>query len=421
MRQKLGHYRWWIVGLLFFATTINYIDRQVIALLKGTLTTELAWSPDHAEEYYSWIAATFQALYAMGYLFGGRLMDVIGLRRGYTLSVTLWSLAAAAGGMVNSVFGFCFVRGALGLAEGGNFPAAVKAVTEWFPKKERALATGIFNAGSNFGPVLTPPLVAWLTLNYGWRSAFYVTGSFGALFVVAWLLMYKRPEEHPRVSPEELAHIQSDPPDPAGRVSWGALLKVKGAWAFIVGTAFGSPIWWFWLFWAPDFFDKRFGLDLKNVGLPLIAIYLLADVGSVGAGWLSSFFIRHGWDPVRARKAVMLGCALCVVPVTMAATVPAAWGAVGLIGLAAAAHQGWSCNLYTLVSDTLPRHSVSSVVGMGGLAGSAMGMFFSLYVGKVLQETHSYSTIMFLAPVAYLAALAIIHLLLPARREAGAP
>ena len=416
-----SRFRWWIVVLLFFATTVNYIDRQVIALLKNTLGTELAWSSDHAELYYSWIAASFQAMYALGYLFGGRLMDLIGLRRGYTLSVGLWSLAAAAGGMVSTVTGFCFVRGALGLAEGGNFPAAIKAVSEWFPKKERALATGIFNAGSNFGPILTPPLVAWLTLSYGWRSAFYVTGSFGAVFVIAWLLIYKSPDQHPLVSPAELAHIQSDPPDPVVRVPWLGLLNERGAWAFIVGMFLSAPIWWFWLFWAPDFFDKRFGLDLKTVGLPLIAIYLLADVGSVGAGWLSSSLIRRGWDAVRARKVVLLGCALCVVPVTQASIVSSAWGAVALIGLAAAAHQGWSCNLYTLVSDTMPRNSVSSVVGMGGMAGSALGLFFSLYVGKVLQETHSYTTIMYLAPVAYLLALAIIHLLLPAKKGQGVP
>lgn len=417
-RRSWHGFRWWIVVLLFFATTFNYIDRQVIGILKNTITGDLHWPKEHAEEYYSYIAAVFQSCYALGYLFGGRLMDVIGLRAGYTLSITLWSIFAAATGFAQSLAGFFVARGGLGLAEGGNFPAAVKAVGEWFPRSERALATGIFNAGSNMGPVLGPPLVIWLNAAYGWQMAFIATGVIGLAWIPFWLAMYRKPSEHPKVSPAELAMIQSDPPDPSQKIAWGELRRYRATWAFVAGMGLSAPFWWFYLFWAPDFFQKTFQMDVKNVGVPLITIYLIADVGSVAGGWLSSHLIRKGRSVAFSRKTAFLTCACCVVPVVSAPYMPNAWAAIAVIGLAMAAHQGNSANLYTMVSDTMPRYAVSSVVGMGGFAGSALGIVFSLWVGKVLQQTHSYQVMFLAAPVAYFSALGIIHLLLPTFEQA---
>lgn len=409
IRPLVSRYRWWICALLFFATTINYIDRQVISILKPNLTKELGWS----EVDYSTIVMWFQGLYAAGYLLAGRFMDIIGVRRGYALSVGLWSLAAMLHGLVSSVAGFSFARALLGISEGGNFPAAVKTVSEWFPQKERAAATGLFNSGSNLGPILAPLTVAWLTLHFGWRSSFIVTGAVGFLWLIWWVLTYKRPREHPSVSEAELQLIESDPPDPVERVPWLRLTQFRATWAFVTGMVFTAPFWWFYLFWAPDFFNKRFGLDLKTVGLPLVTIYIMADIGSIGAGYLSSYLIKRGWTVGKARKSALLLCAICVIPVYFAAVVGNPWAAVGLIGLAAAAHQGFSCNLYTLVSDTMPRSAVSSVVGMGGFFGSLAGMFFSLYVGKVLQATQNFQPMFYMAPIAYLSAILIIHLLVP--------
>ena len=406
---KVPNFRWWICGLLFFATTINYVDRSVLGVLKGQLTKELGWN----EIDYSHIVMWFQAAYAAGYLLSGRLMDLIGLKRGYTLSVGLWSLAAACTGFVSSIFAFCAVRAGLGLAEGGNFPAAVKTVGEWFPQRERALATGLFNAGSNVGPIVTPLVVAWLTLHFGWQSAFFVTGIVGFAWIVAWWLVYQKPSEHSRLSPEELEYIQCSPSIQAERIPWMSHLNRRSTWAFIVGMLFSAPIWWFYLNWGPDFFSKRFGYDLKNVGIPLVVIYLLADVGSIGGGWLSSHLIRNGKSVDFARKITLLVCVLCILPVVFAATVTQAWLAILLLGLAMAGHQGWSANLYTLVSDTTPQKAVSSVVGMGGMAGSLAGLFFSMYVGQVLQKTQSYTSILYIAPVAYVVALVLIQVLVP--------
>lgn len=412
-RPSWHGYRWWIVALLFLATTVNYVDRQVVALLKDHITAALSWTKDNAEWNYGLVTASFQAMYALGYLFGGRLMDVIGLKRGYTLCVTIWSLAAAATGYMFSTVSMCAARAALGLAEGGNFPAAVKTVSEWFPKRERALATGIFNAGSNLGPLITPLMVAWLVEIVGWRMTFVATGLIGFTFVVLWLAVYQHPHQHKHVSETELSHIRSDPPDPEVRIPWGRLLDYRATWAFIAGMGLTAPFWWFYLFWAPDFFKKTYAMDLKTVGLPLVTIYLLADVGSVGAGWLSSHLVAKGREVGFARKVAFATCALCVIPVVFAPYVSNAWAAVGLIGLAAAAHQGFSANLYTLVSDNMPRYAVSSIVGMGGFTGSCVGLVFSLFVGKVLQATHSYHIMFLLAPFAYLGSATIIHSLLP--------
>ncbi|MEW6746564.1 MAG: MFS transporter [Planctomycetota bacterium] len=406
---RRGWYRWVVCGLLFFATTINYIDRQVIGVLKPTLSAELHWD----EVDYSNVVSAFQAAYAIGYAAGGRFMDRVGVRLGYGLAVLFWSIAAMAHALVRTVFGFGVVRFALGLSEGGNFPAAVKTVSEWFPKKERALATGIFNAGSNVGALITPIVVPLIVTWSGWPAAFLVTGSLGFVWLVAWWWSYESPERHPRVRPEELAHIQSDPPDPPVKISWLELLRHRQTWAFVIAMFMVSPIWWFYLFWIPDFLNKKHGLDLLGMMGPLVTIYLMTDVGSVGGGWLSSHLIKRGWSINAARKTALLTCALCVVPIFSASLVTSLWVAVILIGLAASAHQGFSANLYTLVSDMMPRRAVSSVVGIGGMAGGIGGMLVAQVVGHVLEWTGSYLIPFAMAASAYLIALAIIHVLVP--------
>jgi len=408
-----GYFRWVICGLLFFATTINYIDRQVIGILKQTLERDLHWS----EIDYANIVFAFQLAYAAGYCFAGRLMDVVGVRIGYALAVTVWSFAAMAHALMRTVFGFQAARFGLGLAEGGNFPAAIKSVSEWFPKSERALATGIFNAGSNVGALITPLLVPWLTVKYGWPAAFLVTGVLGFLWLAFWLLLYERPERHARVSPRELAHIQSDPPDPPAKISWLWLLGHRQTWAFAIGMFLSSPIWWMYLYWVPDFLHKKHGLNLLQLGPPLVVIYLMTDVGSVGGGWLSSWLIQRGWSVNAGRKVALLVCALCVLPIFFASQASSLWLAVLLIGLAASAHQGFSANLYTLVSDTVPRKAVSSVVGIGGMAGAIGGMFIAKFMGYILEKTGSYLIPFALPGFAYLTALLVIHLLLPKLEE----
>ena len=397
--------------MLFFATTINYIDRAVIGILKPTLMADLKWS----EVDYANIVSWFSFAYAIGYGVAGRAIDVLGVRVGYALAVVGWSLAAMGHGLVRSVLGFGLMRAALGLTEGGNFPAAVKSASEWFPKRDRAFAVGVFNSGSNVGVVIAPLLVPWLTEHFGWPAAFYVTGSLGFVWVIAWWLMYEAPEKHARVSAEELSYIQSDPADPVAKVPWLQLLRYRQVWAFIVGMVISCPIWWFYLFWAPGFFHDKFHLDMKNIGWPLVAVYLMADVGSIGGGWLSSRLIRMGWSINAARKTAMLVCALCVVPVFTAALVENAWIAVGVLGLAAAAHQGFSANLYTFVSDTTPRVAVSSVVGLGGMTAGFGAVGFQRLTGRVLQRwpEHGYLYVLGVASCAYLVALALIHLLSP--------
>ncbi|MHB8637398.1 MAG: MFS transporter [Fimbriimonadaceae bacterium] len=403
------NYRWWICWLLFVATTINYVDRQTIALLKPDLAKQFHWTEDDYGNIVFW----FQCAYAAGYLFGGRLMDVIGLRRGFSVAVTLWSAAAVGTAFVTSVTGFCGVRAALGLAEGGNFPAAIKTVSEWFPRRERALATGLFNAGAPIGAIVTPAIVPFLTLHFGWRMAFIITGAFGAIWLIWWLAAYRRPAEHARCGAEELALIQADPPDPETHISWIGLLKYRATWAYVIGTAVTSPIWWFYLFWVPDFLFKKYHVDLQSVGPPLIAVYLISDVGSVGGGWLSSVLLGRGWSLTASRKTALGVCALFVVPVVAAAFSHQLWVAAVAIGLAAAGHQGWSANLFTLASDTMPRRLVSSVVGIGGVVGAVGGMFYAKLVPFVLDRTHSYFLLFAFAPLAYVVGWLAIHVLLP--------
>lgn len=406
---RTGRFRWTICALLFFATTINYIDRQILGILAPTLKSELGWS----EIDYGNVVFAFQFAYAIGLLGMGGFMDWIGTRKGFSFAIIFWSLAAMGHAAAKSVAGFSVARFALGLGEAGNFPAAIKTVAEWFPRKERALATGIFNSGSNIGATISPLLVPWLALEYGWRWAFIVTGAIGFVWLFFWWAIYRRPEEHPRLSKAELAYIQSDPAEPTAKISWFKLLPHRQTWAFAIGKFLTDPIWWFYLFWVPDFLNKNHGLTLTNVGLPLVVIYLVADVGSVGGGWLSSSLIKRDWSTNAARKTAMLVCAVCVVPIVFASTVSNLWAAVALVSLAAAAHQGWSANLFTTVSDMFPRRVVGSVVGIGGMLGAVGGMCVAKAAGYILEWTKSYFALFVIAGSAYLLALLIIHLLAP--------
>jgi ACS family hexuronate transporter-like MFS transporter len=402
--------RWMVVALLFCATVINYVDRAALGILKPVLERELDW--DQVD--YGWIVTAFQVTYAAGYALGGRLFDRIGVRLGYFLAVAVWSLAEAAHALVRTVSGFSLARAGLGIAEGGNFPAAIKTVTEWFPRQQRALATGLFNAGSNVGAVLCPLVIPWLAHRWGWQSAFLATGALGFAWVALWLTLYHAPDMHPRVSPAELAYIRSDPPDPVMEIPFLELLRHRQTWAYVVGMVSSSPIWWFYIYWTPDFLNKQHHLQLTESSGPLVAIFLVADVGGIAGGWLSSMLIKRGWSVNASRKVTLLICALCVVPVFFTALVSSLWISVALVALAASAHCGFAANLFTLVSDTVPRQAVSSVVGIGGMAGSIGGIFFAQAVARILQATHNNYMVPFaIAALVYLAALAVMHLLLP--------
>lgn len=434
---RVGNRRWLICALLFFAATINYVDRQVIGILKPTLQAEFGWS----EVAYGWIVFSFQTAYAIGLVTVGRLMDRFGTKIGFAASIIVWSIAAmghafavtigvatfgiAAWVMTTlgfdpattflsaSVFGFMIARFVLGLGEAGNFPASIKTVSEWFPKKERALATGIFNSGTNIGALATPLLVPIIVITWGWREAFIITGALGFIWLIFWWVIYRRPEEDTKLSKSELQYIQSDPPEPTARVPWSRLFPHRQTWAFGVGKFLTDPIWWVYLFWLPDFLNKQHGLDLKNFGIPLAVIYIIADVGSIGGGYISGALIKRGWTINKSRKTAMLVCALAVVPIVLASTTTSLWLAVILIGIAAAAHQGWSANLFTISSDMFPKQVVGSVVGIGGTLGAIGGMIIAPLVGYILQATGSYVPIFIIAASAYLLALLIIHLLAP--------
>ena len=425
---SVGWYRWVICLLLFLAATINYIDRQVIGLLKPTLQQQYGWS----EIDYADIVFSFQLAYAIGLLLAGRFIDRVGTRVGFTIAVLVWSIAAMAHaeaatygpaaaavlGMFGlayapSVAGFIAARFALGIGEAGNFPAAIRAVAEWFPIKERAFATGLFNSGTNIGAVVAPLLVPWITVTYGWYWAFIATGAIGFVWIALWLPLFGQPERHPRVSAAELAHIRSEPSPPAVRVPLRAILPHRQTWAFAIGKFLTDPIWWLYLFWVPDFLNRNHGLNLLAVGPPLVAIYLIADVGSIGGGWLSSALLKRGWSLNAARKTAMLVSACAVIPIVFASMATSLWVAVGLVALAAAAHQGWSANIFTLASDMFPRHAVGTVVGFGGMAGAFGGMLIAKLTGYLLETTGSYLPVFLIAGSAYLTALLIIHLLAP--------
>ena len=413
----VGRYRWRICALLFAATTLNYVDRQVLGVLAPDLTQRFGWS----EIDYSNIVTAFQAAYAIGLVSAGALIDRLGTRIGYALAICVWSVAAMSHALAGSVLGFAAARFLLGLGEAGNFPAAIKTVAEWFPRRERAFATGLFNSGSNVGAILAPLAVPVVAVTWGWQVAFLFTGVLSAIWLVTWLAVYRPPEQHAKLSSGELALIRSDPDEPAVRLPWTQLLRHRQAWAFVAAKFFTDPIWWFFLFWLPKFLNQEYGLTLTALGPPLIAIYLLADVGSIGGGWIAGRFIKRGWSVNKARKGAMLICALAVVPIVFASTATNLWVAVALIGLATAGHQGWSANVLTLTSDMFPRYAVASVVGLGGLAGAVGGMLISTFVGFLLQATGSYVPVFIMAGSAYVLALAVVHWLAPRLEPATLP
>lgn len=408
--QKVGYYRWTICGLLFFATTINYMDRQILGLLKPLLMQDLHWT----ETDFGDIVAAFSLMYAFGYAGMGRFMDKVGIKVGLPIAVAGWSVFAAMHGLMSTVMGFKIARGGLGLMEGGNFPASISAIREWFPAKERALATGIFNAGSNIGAVITPIILPLLVAAFGWQASFIVTGSLGFVWVVLWVVLYEHPEKEKRLAAAERAYITSDPQPVEQKVPWLSLLTYRGTWAYMVGMLMTSPVWWFYLNWVPGYLNKQFGVNMMAAMAPLVTIYFFADFGSVGGGWISSHLIKNGMRTLLARRIAIFFVAACVVPVAFVSQTGSLWVAVALISLAAAAHQGFSANLYTLVSDTVPSNAVSSVVGIGGFAGGIWGMFTALAVGRVLDATGgNYMALFIGASIMYPLAVFIMHLILP--------
>ena len=413
--SRSSYFRWVICALLLLGTTKNYMDRWVLSLLKTTLQHDFGWN----EINYSDVVLAFQAAYAVGMLAAGRFIDRVGTRLGYAIVMVFWSLASMAHAAANSLSSFFAARIALGLGESGVFPASIKAVAEWFPAKERALATGIFNAGTNVGVILAGLSVPWITHHFGWRWAFVIIGSLGFAWLALWLLLYQKPEDHPRCSKAELEYIRGDSPEPTEKIKWLRLLPFRQTWAYACGKFLIDPVWYFYLFWMPDFLERRYGIHLGQIGPPIVVIYLISDVGSVAGGWLSSFMIRRGFSVNAGRKVAMLVCAISVVPIVFAYRVSGLWPAVLLIGLATAGHQGFSANLYTLTSDLFPKRAVASVAGIGGMAGAVGGMLIAKIVGYVLQWTGSYRIPFFIAGAAYLVALVVIHVLTPRMEPAS--
>ncbi|MDE2134694.1 MAG: MFS transporter [Alphaproteobacteria bacterium] len=409
LAARIGWYRWVILAFIFFATTLNYVDRFTISVLKPTLSLEFHWS----ELDYSKIVFFFTLAYAVGYVLFGRAIDWLGAKLGYSIAVVIWTCAHIACAFVSSLTGFSVMMFGLGLGQSGNFPAALKAVAEWFPQRERALANGIFNAGTNIGAIVTPLVVPVITLALGWRMAFVATGSLSLIWLIAWFGVYRHPREHPKVTPAELAYIESDKQAAVKSLPWIKLFPVKETWAFTLAKFLTDPIWWFYLFWLPSFFHQKFGLDLKNFGPPIIAIYIISDVGSIFGGWMSSAMIKSGASVNVARKMTMLLCAVGVMPVMAIMFVDNQWVAVCLVGLATAAHQAFSANLLTLPSDTMPKAAVGSVVGIGGTAGAIGGMLIAGVTGLVLTYTGSYTPLFIIAGTMYLIALGVVHILSP--------
>ncbi|WP_266183726.1 MFS transporter [Dyella humicola] len=406
---KIGRFRWRVCAMLLAATTINYIDRQVFGVLAPFLQDKIGWN----EIEYGHIVTAFQAAYAIGLLCAGAVIDKFGTRIGYALAIGIWSLAAMGHSLATGVVSFAVARFALGLGESGNFPAAIKAVAEWFPQRERALAAGIFNSGSNIGAIAAPLLVPIAAAKWGWQAAFLFTGALSATWLLVWLLTYRTPDQQPRLSAAERAYIGHEPPAPRARVPWSKLLRYRQSWAMVAAKFITDPIWWFFIFWLPKFLHATYGLSLLGLGPPLIVIFVLADLGSISGGWLAGRLIRSGWSVNRARKGAMLICALMIVPVIFAAKANNLWLAVALVGLATAGHQGWSANVYTLASDMFPRHAVASVVGIGGFAGAVGGMLISTVIGLLLQATGSYVPVFMMAGFAYLLALVVVQWLVP--------
>ena len=413
-RPEHSHYRWTVCGLLFFATTISYVDRQVLSMLAKTLETHIGWTADQ----YGSITSAFAVAYAIGLLGTGRLLDKFGTRVTFGIAVGIWSAAAMMHAAATSALSFGIARVFLGFGEAANFPACIKTVAEWFPKRQRAAATGIFNSGANIGAVATILLVPWMAEKWGWQSTFLGTGAIGFIWVGLWLWIYQQPEAHPKVSVEELALIRSDPPDKMESVPWRRVFPKKETWAFALGKFFTDPIWWFFLFWLPKYLQDTYHLSLMDIRIPTLIVYNASTVGSVYGGWLSGSLINRGWSVNAARKTAMLICALCVLPVLYAPYARNMWVVVGIFSLAMAAHQGWSANLFTTASDMFPRAAVGSVVGIGAAAGAAGNALMLKFAGLVVTWTGSYFILFMISGSAYVVALGIIHLLSPRLEQA---
>jgi MFS transporter, ACS family, hexuronate transporter len=425
MNEKITRYRWTICGLIFFATTINYIDRNVISFMKSTFTKDMGWT----DADYANVEIAFKLFYAVGMLFAGRLIDKLGTKIGYGLFTLLWSLAGVATALANSVLGFGIVRSFLGLTESGNFPGAIKTVAEWFPKKERALATGIFNSGTNIGAIITPLTIPYVIQHWHWQWAFIVTGLLGFVWMVFWFIFYEVPTRHKKISTGELAIIQSDKDeqqnisDTAPKLNWWKLLSYRQTWAFAVGKLLTDPIWWFYLFWLPDFFESVYKIKLTAASWPVAMVYIISSIGSIGGGWLPLYFIKKGWPVFRARKTSMLIYAFCVLPILGVLVLGEInmWLAVLVIGIAAAAHQAWSANIFTTVSDMFPKNSTASVTGIGGMFGGLGGILLSMAVQKQLfvhyrsinQIETAYYIMFAVCAMAYLLGWLIMHFLVP--------
>jgi ACS family hexuronate transporter-like MFS transporter len=420
--NKIGNYRWVVVALLFFATTINYLDRQIIGLLKPTLESQFHWT----EIDYGNIVMAFTAAYAVGLIIFGNFIDKIGTKLGYTISIIVWSLAAMLHAIVKSTLGFGVVRVALGLGESGNFPSAIKAVAEWFPKRERAFATGIFNSGANIGAVAAPIIVPWILGIYGWQMAFLITGAIGFIWLIFWLIFYEIPSKHKKLGVPEYEFIHSDGEETTDekKVKWIQLLGIRQTWTFVAGKLLTDPVWYFFLFWLPSYFSSTFKLDLTKPSLPLVIVYTSTTVGSIGGGYLSSWLIKKGWPIFKARKTSMFIFALCVIPIISARFAANIWQAVGLISLAAAAHQAWSATIFTTASDMFPKRAISSVVGIGSMAGAVGGIFFPKLIGYILETNKQaghilvgYNIIFTICGFAYLLAWIIMHILSPTMKR----
>lgn len=426
MQTTIGKYRWTICSLVFFATTINYLDRAVISLLKSTLTAEMHWNDGD----YANVEIAFKISYAIGLLLAGKVIDSIGTKKGYAWATGLWSISAVAHALANSVFGFGVARAALGITEAGNFPAAIKTVAEWFPKKERALATGIFNSGANIGAIIAPLTVPFIAVNFGWQWAFVITGVLGFIWLIFWLKHYHKPAQHPKLSKEEFNYIHSDVDEQPvlnetakEPFTWVRLMQYKQTWAFSIGKLLTDPIWWFYLFWLPDFLESQYHLKGTAIALPVAAVYTLSTFGSVGGGWLPLYLIKKNWTVFKARKSSMLFYAFFVLPILFAQILGQInmWLAVFVIGLAAAAHQAWSANIFTTVSDMFPKRAIGSVTGIGGMFGALGGIFLSLFVQKNLfvyyrsinQIETAYYIMFLVCGLSYLFAWVIMHLLVP--------
>jgi MFS transporter, ACS family, hexuronate transporter len=412
-RPQKSNVRWTICALLFFATSINYMDRQVLSILAPTLQHSIGWT----EAQYGYIVSAFQAAYAIGLILAGYVVDKLGSRIGYAVVMGIWSFAAMGHALARSAFGFGVARFFLGLGESGNFPVAIKTTAEWFPQKERSLATGIFNSGTNVGAIVAPALIPWVTLRFGWQAAFLTTGIFSLTWIAWWLTHYRKPTEHPKLSSAELGYILSDPAQSAVKIPWIKLVVYRQTWAFSLAKFLTDPFWWFYLFWLPKFFNARFHVDLSHLGLPLIVVYNASAIGSIGGGWLPAFFNRKGMTMAKARLTAMLLYACAVVPIFFAGRTNSEWTAVGLLSLAASAHQAWSANLFSTTSDMFPKSTIGSVTGFGGMWGSIGGVLLSISAGKILEITHSYASLFIMAASAYLIAYIVLRSLAPGLRK----